>query len=84
MDEGYDGDPLGSLLASLSASYPMPAHAGAPQVTQMSTIMASVITFCGSNAKGLLACYPSSCALQAVGFAPNMRRSNRAHAHHAH
>lgn len=30
--EEYDGDPLGTLLASLSASHPMPAHTGGSQV----------------------------------------------------
>ena len=32
-DEGFDGDPLGLLLASLSASNPAPLHAGGPQVS---------------------------------------------------
>ena len=31
-DEGFDGDPLGTLLASLCASNPVPLHAGGPQV----------------------------------------------------
>ena len=32
-DEGFDGDPLGTLLASLSASNPLASHAGGPQVS---------------------------------------------------